>query len=85
MMDLALQRKLVELEPHQISEIYSQVFETDAGRLVLEDLRNRCFYYVPSFEYPTAAGQTEYNDGRRSVIIHIETQLQPVPVDDKEI
>lgn len=77
MMDLALQRKLTELEAHQIAEIYCQVFNTDAGRLILEDLRNRCFVYDSSFKYGYAEQDVCFHEGMRSVMLHIETQLLP--------
>ena len=73
---VGVQRKLSELDPKQLEYLYKKVFGSDEGALVLEDLRNRCFCYIS-----TVTGSEPFvvfrNEGMRSVILHIETQLKP--------
>lgn len=55
---------------------YTNVFSSPDGQIVLEDLRQRCFEYVPIFS--TVPGETERNSGMHTVLKHIETMLTPV-------
>ena len=75
MRDLKAQEKLTRISEEQLAELYKQVFTTDAAQVVLEDLRNRCFFFEPS--YSGNKEFTDFNEGKRSVILHIETQLLP--------
>lgn len=68
-----LLKKLMTLDEERIAALYKRVFNTDDGQLVLEDLKQRGFEYVPSF-----AGDpyhSAFNEGKRAVVIHIQTQL----------
>jgi len=53
----------------QLKEDYLATFSTDAGKRVLTDLANRCFAGRTSFNGD--AYQTVFNEGRRSIYIHI--------------
>lgn len=54
-----------------LKRAYEKVFEGDAGKLVLEDLERYCFIKTTTF---TGDGEgTIFNEGRRSVLLHIET------------
>jgi len=60
----------------QISENqarYQRVFDTIEGKLVLEDLRKRCF--VDRTTYNDSHGQMSFAEGRRSIYIHITNTL----------
>lgn len=83
MINHTLQRKLSELSTEQLSAVYQQVFNNDAGMLVLEDLRNRSFCFVPTFSQPERQRE---NEGMRSIVLHIETMInpQPKPAAEKE-
>lgn len=71
MINQELQEKLGEMSDDELSRIYRNLFESPEGRLVLEDLRNRCYCYST-----TALGDNiELNEGMRSVVLHIETQI----------
>lgn len=74
MMNHALQKTLRRLNEHELSKVYQQVFNTDPGRLVLEDLRNRGFIFVPT--------ETDRDEGKRSLILHIETMTNPEPPEE---
>lgn len=70
----ALQRILCSLTDEQRHELYSRVFESDDGKLALEDLRMRCFAYLPEF-VKGDRDETMLNIGKRSVLLTIETLL----------
>lgn len=72
-MNLEIQKKLSQLEPEQVKNLYKQVFNSDTGKLVLEDLRNRCFAYVSTY-----GNDIEFNEGHRSMLLHIENQLSEI-------
>ena len=73
-----LTKKLESLDEKQIQAIYRRVFLTDEGRIVLEDLKNRCYGYCPTI---MTGGMVDplramFNEGSRSVVLHIETLLE---------
>jgi len=66
---------LEQLDAEQIHLIYKAVFEeSDNGRLVLQDLKNRGYCYsttqVGDNPYETAC-----NEGSRRILLHIQTML----------
>lgn len=73
--------KLSSLSAKQISQVYRNVFGTIDGQLVLEDLKFRCHVYVPSFE--PDSHQTAFNEGQRSVVLTIESQMRPDNEEEK--
>jgi hypothetical protein len=74
---MSLSEKHYTLTDKQISQIYRNVFSTIDGQLVLEDIRQRCFAYVPEdFEAKTDR-DVFINIGKRSVLLTIETQMKP--------
>lgn len=67
----ALVDKLMELSEEKLAQIYKNVFSTPEGQLLLEDLKQRSFFYSP---IPLGEpGQRA--EGARSVVLHIETQI----------
>lgn len=73
-------KKLFELPAEEKAQLYKDIFSTTAGKLVLEDLRCRCFVYEP-LPFGQEADRAE---GRRQVVLHIETQLNYEPEEKKE-
>lgn len=71
--------KLSTLSQKQVSQIYRNVFGSIDGQLVLEDLRFRCNVYIPSFDESQSnePWRTIFNEGKRSVLLTIETQMRP--------
>jgi hypothetical protein len=73
-----LEQVVEDLTPEQLSRIYMEVFNTDNGQLVLEDLKNRCHAEISTVsEGGIDPFQVVYKEGRRSVLLHIQTQLKP--------
>ncbi len=70
--------KLKTLQWHQLKQLYFQVFGSEAGTLVLEDLKARCFYYTST--YPTVDTTRDavlINEGMRVVLLHIINCIEP--------
>ena len=72
-------KDLKKMDDEALDRLYMRLFSSDDGRLVLEDLRNRCFSYAPTVPEggDINALRTHYNEGRRSILIMIETRLKP--------
>lgn len=81
-----LSRKLANLTEEDLSRIYMEVFNTDNGQLVLQDLKNRCFFDISTSpdNFPIDALTTIKNEGKRSVLLHILTQLKPIETAERK-
>ena len=75
----SLQKQLAQLSPEELAQIYKNVFDTAAGKLVIEDLRQRCFFYTPSFALDSH--QTAFNEGSRAALQRIEALVDSNPED----
>lgn len=71
------------MDQEAIQRLYMRVFNTDDGKLVLEDIGNRCFKHIPSTEDHCDPYLTIKNEGKRSVILHIETNLKPIEIKEE--
>jgi hypothetical protein len=58
----------------QLSKAYKAVFSGDNGKLVLEDLKGRGFYNIPT--WAGNAEQTLINEGARQLVLHIITMVE---------
>ncbi|MCK9326774.1 MAG: hypothetical protein M0P69_14880 [Bacteroidales bacterium] len=67
------QEALAKIE--QIREDYRRVFSTASGKRVLEDLKVSAYYNKTSFSLD--ALQMAYNEGARTVVLHIENMSKP--------
>ncbi len=78
-----LHDKLLTLDEERVAKLYQTVFGSGEGQLVLEDLRNRCFVKTSTFEgfEPISL----INEGKRTVVLHIETQINYEPVDPEKV
>jgi hypothetical protein len=75
---VALNRKLLEIgDGEGLAALYRRVFNTPEGELVLQDLKNRAFYYLPTVGASFIDGEIYFNEGKRSVILSIESRLLP--------
>jgi hypothetical protein len=76
---MSVQDKLITLSPEEISNLYKKVFTSAEGQLVLQDLTNRFNPQVPAVPEDIAVDVYRLciNEGRRSVMFHISTQLLP--------
>jgi hypothetical protein len=62
-------------DPAAIIKSYSTVFDTPEGKKVLADLCSNGFIDTPSIDVNNPY-QTAYNEGRRSMALHILNALQ---------
>jgi hypothetical protein len=67
----------------QLRKDYTEVFNTEAGMRVFEDLKRTCFYYTPTLDVMPHV--MAYNEGQRNVLLHIETKLKLSAVKLKEL
>ena len=67
----------IRQEEGQLEALYRKLFDSVEAKLVLEDLRDRFFYHVPSTEAHFDTNRTMFNEGSRSVLIHIDTMCLP--------
>lgn len=70
-------KKLMGLSEEELATLYKQLFNNDTGKLVLEDLRNRCF--VKTSTANESAYKTFLCEGMRSVCLYIETNISYEP------
>lgn len=72
----------------EIAQIYKNLFNSEAGKIVLEDLRNRCFVKISTVETYNSVYPNEviFKEGMRSVFLHIENQIkiEPEPIKESE-
>ena len=66
-------RRLRQLTQGDLEEVYKNVFESDGGQLVLEDLKARFFEYYPVQDMTQA--------GAQAVLIHIKNMITPLVED----
>ena len=65
----------------EMHELYTSIFNTENGKLILCDLENRFNVHSPIMESGEAADRAE---GRRQVILFILDMLVPLVEDKKE-
>ena len=58
-----------------LAALYRRVFNTPEGELVLQDLKNRAFFYLPTVGASFIDGEIYFNEGKRSVVLSIESRL----------
>jgi len=61
--------KLQPDDPIELHRAYKRVFETEDGKTVLADLEKRGCFTRSTFS--TDPGRTEFNEGRRSLALHV--------------
>ena len=71
--------KLETMKFEERVNLYKRVFDSEDAMLVLEDLKNRC--YVKTTTLSVQDSETFFNEGMRSVILHIQSQLDFKPGD----
>jgi len=73
----------MEITPDKLKKAYMNVFNTDTGKIVLDDLAYRCFKYTTTAE--ANVEQTMINEGKRQVLLHIEAMLEQIVPQNKEV
>jgi alpha-L-arabinofuranosidase len=57
-----------------IKDAYRAVFETEAGRQVLEHLSRNCYVYTPTY-VPNDPNETAHREGMRRVVLSIVREI----------
>ncbi len=77
-----LNDKLLTLDEQQVAKLYQNLFDSEEGQLVLEDLRNRCYVNCSTAFQLVSDGKLFYsseeqqnNEGMRAAFLHIEGQI----------
>lgn len=60
-----------EKELRKLQSAYKDIFEGTAGKIVLKDLKMLC--HAKRTTYVPNSTDTVFNEGQRSVLLHIET------------
>jgi len=60
-------------ETLKMHDAYSRVFGGEDGALVLTDLERRGF--IHDLSYSPEPGRTEFNEGRRSLVMHVKYMM----------
>lgn len=86
-----MDKPVEEFNEEELSLLYMRVFNTDDGAKVLQDLKNRCFVDMSTIPEPSPFGPQTVdpyvvikNEGRRSVFLHIQTQIKPFPITEEK-
>jgi hypothetical protein len=73
-------KRIAELnESGKMADIYKNCFNTEAGRMVLEDMKMRMFFYTTSFDVDS--NQHAFNAGQLAALKYILSQLEDVETD----
>lgn len=56
--------------PLELHRAYKRLFDTPDGRAVMTDLEARGCFLRPTFS--TDPGRTQFNEGRRSLVLHVK-------------
>lgn len=71
-----------EKDLKQLNLAYKQVFESDNGKKVLEDLEKRCSYHTTT-HIKGDSHESAFLEGTRSVILFIKNMLNKKPEEEK--
>lgn len=65
---------------------YKNLFEMPSAKIVLEDLRKRCYVDTPSFiPGTTDKNETFFNEGKRAAYLHIMDMIARYSQKQKEV
>lgn len=67
------EEKRVALDSLKLHDAYIAAFSGEAGELILSDLEHRGF--VNSLSFSPEPGRTEFNEGRRSIVLHVRHMI----------
>lgn len=67
------QSREIEKQLTENQQLYQRVFNTNDGKLVLADLKKRCF--IDHTTYDDNHGRMSFSEGRRSIYVHITNIL----------
>ena len=61
------------LTPEQVEVLYKEIFNSDSGKKVMEDLGKR--FSMNSSTYVPNSDETVYQEGQRSVVVFINNMM----------
>jgi len=62
-----------DTSPLELHRAYKRLFESADGATIMDDLEKRGSFMRSTFS--TEAGRTQFNEGRRSLILHMKHML----------
>lgn len=60
----------MSVDPLELHRAYKRIFDTPDGQTVMDDLEKRGCFLRSSFS--SDKGRTEFNEGRRSMVLHMK-------------
>ncbi|WP_319469653.1 hypothetical protein [uncultured Pseudodesulfovibrio sp.] len=72
----------MRIDPLELHRAYRRLFESADGETVMFDLEKRGCFLRPSFS--TDPGRTQFNEGRRSLVLHVKHMLDETNFIEKE-
>ena len=78
MSERALNDKIATMTIEEMSASYKDVFSSPSGKLVLQDLKNRCYIKAPTcpMEGEIDVNRVMVNAGMNAVFLHIQTLIE---------
>jgi len=73
---------MADASPFELHHAYRRLFESADGETVMDDLEKRGCFMRSSFS--TDKGRTQFNEGRRSMILHMKHMLNENNFIEKE-
>ena len=68
--------------PMELHRAYRRIFESADGEIIMDDLEKRGCFLRSTFS--TDHGRTQFNEGRRSLILHVKHMLNETNFLNKE-
>ena len=70
------------MTPEDLKTVYKQIFATDEGKIVLNDLAQRCHFFGITFAEST--NEVIYKEGQRSVVLFLNNMIKDTPPPTQE-
>ncbi len=69
-------------DPLDLHRAYKRTFDTPDGKAIMEDLEKRgCFQHST---FSAENGRTQFNEGRRSLVLHVKHMCDETNFSNKE-
>jgi hypothetical protein len=68
--------------PLELHRAYKRVFDTPDGATIMDDMEKRGCFMRSTFS--TETGRTEFNEGRRSLVLHVKHMCDETNFINKE-
>ncbi|CCH49626.1 Bbp19 family protein [Pseudodesulfovibrio piezophilus] len=70
-------------DPLELHCAYRRIFDTPDGQAIMDDLEKRAGFLRSNFS--TDPGRTDFNEGRRSLVLHVKHMCDETNFINKEI